>query len=664
MLSGRFLISVTLTALIATPALPQTRADGNTSSAVSTVLRLSTPPNLRAALRAWGLDRQSRTMRFVKRSVTSDRAEFDRITSTGGTSGSSTLDNLVITRNSVPGESFGQFNIQGRNWVRSDGSRVGAFTLNGLRGDFDLETVIASVDDVIGNQTPPTNVSNASDVVIGSLTLTDVFLAPTAPNDKTSMTAAEISLTNIASNTDVVRFEGLTLRNFVYKDDDFEMKLGLVQMKDAGPGFSELFNARKSATGTPLDVMAQALGSLSMSNVSLTFLKAGAKTPPIGTLTLANFQLSGVKNGIVDQFSFSNFKAQGIAANQAWDFNLARLSMSGINLRYFSELGRAINASVSSVKPRRADQGEPVTPPKDVVAAPTVPEVMLANLLPGGPLDSGFTGFDLADLRVSGGGLLFLIDRIALQQERNQAGIITKTDFAPTQMSFSWPNPRGTGISGMATILAGLQVNEIVARISVAARFDPTTDTLSLSSYRFEVGQWGSFDLGFTMRGLQAFMEKTSFSEIIKASIPTEVASPKASRAILKNMAELYSSIQFVSGRIVLADLGGINKAVALGPVMARNTRSSAPTSLTPSQIRNQRIEWATKPRADAGDKTKPAFDRQANLAVARWLENGGAIAVTMTPTNPLSVSELFEADVATSGRLGLRITNQPPVTR
>jgi hypothetical protein len=655
MLSRSLLLSTCCLAFIATPALPQSNQSQQRTSRSVLQQPAVQAPTLRAALRLWGLDRQSTRLRFTKRDLTSDTADFSTIVSTGEDGKVVTLENLVIRRNAAPGPNFGQFTIEGTKMVGPDGLTMGGFSLVGLRGGDNLAGLVSKFGSAVASGAESKSLQMApstNPISIARFTMTDLVTQSGGTAKSTRVSIGEISLNDIVLAENVRQFEGLSIKDLAYGDNESEFKLGSLVISGVGPTLMAFLQRPQNGARTPMDISQLTLGGLALSDLSMTFRSIGGSRSPIDSLGLQALSIGEVKQGFMEHFRFSGVKFDGMAGRQPWQMTLARIGVTGLNLGYISEVSRYFRATI------KAALASPNAPSAPSVSAS--PGRALKDMLPGGPLDSGFTGFDLAELKVSGGGLEFDIDQIGFKQERNPQGIVTRADFTPTQMRLAWPQSPGSRPNPVTAMLSGINAHEIMARFSVSSSFEPGTDRLNLESYRFEIVDWGSFNLGFTLSGMDAFMAKTSFSDLLKYAAPPVTRSNKSSRSALTDMLGLYRDISITTGQIEITDSGGLNKAARLVGSQGRRIVSGTSANLTIDQIRNRRIEWAQKPRATAGDKSKPAVLRFFSIAVARWLEGGGSMKIAIAPPRPIGVAEFNEPNELSVERLGLKITNQP----
>ncbi len=664
MSSRLFMISACCVALIAGPAFPQSLSTLTPTQSTASSQAVN-PANMRAALRAWGLDRPNPNLRYTKRTITSDRAEFENVVISSGPSGSLTLENLVITRTANAGASSGQFNVLATDALSTSGPTIGSITLTGVRGNADLGTFLLSLGDTttLAQITPTQTTTPAlqTNMIAERLTMTDLSSGNRA--GKMAITIKEIALVNPSIANGLNGADSISVKDIVAEDDAAKIKIASVGVTEVGAPITAFLNPKANGLASPFDLMTLTLGGFSLDDLTMTYKKAGPAAV-LNSLSLANIRVGAISKGYMDRFGFSGLKLEGVAARQPWQMSLASVSATGINLGYVGEATRYMQATIGAALRRSptSNATTATTNPNAQVPA-SGPRRTLSELLPGGPLDGGFTGFDLADFSGSVAGFDVTLDKIEFKQQRNGTGIVTRADLLTSQLRISWANMRPPESGPMSAFFRQLGGTDITARISMLTSFVPETDLLTLESYTFDLVDWGSVNLGIKVSGLTSFMAKTSFTDIINMTSAPTPSGAASTRAAIADMLKIYSGVAINSAQLDGIDRGGIEKAARLSSVMSRRAASGAPIapSLSGDQIRDIRNLWAQKPRNFSGDKTKPGIERQMSLAYARWLESGGKMTFSMNPPTPLGVS-IFDSNTAPSlETLGFRVTNQAP---
>lgn len=620
----------------------------HTGSTLSQLVSPSANPrSLRAALRSWGLHRASNNFAFTKRTLTTDRVDYENVVFWGGSNKATLIERLVVTRNTALGAKFGEFTIEAGKVSTASGITIGRVSAVGIRGANNLADVFAAISTVTSVPLPSTPAQLATS--FESLSLTDMAVNRSPSSTNSNVTIGEITLSGPIFDGALRTLTGLSVRNFVGGDSNYQIKLGSLEVTEASDQTATLLRALSDGTSPFINFLAHDLGTLSVKDVAVSAKHPG-RSSALTTFGIENFRLSNVKQGVVDQFVVSGFKMAGLVARQPIELSLASVGVSGINLAYFSELGNYFKASMPAVMGGRK---------ANAPAPPTQPRRVFADLLKGGPLDGGFTGLDLADFRMSAGGIVLDLDKIQFLQQRNSAGIVTRADMEPTQVRVSWADMASAAPARMALLTEQLGASDIVMRVSFKSSFAPETDVMTLESYKFELIDWGRLDMGMTLSGLSAFLVNTSFSDLLEM---TSVRSPQtgaSSRAMFADLMKLYKNISINSARLEIVDFGGLDKAARISTTMT--SRPNRPSSTNQAlNSRDIRAAWAQEPRNMSGNKSKPALERMFGLGVARWLEDGGTLNLIMTPPMPLNIADFSSESKITPQSIGLRIINQP----
>jgi hypothetical protein len=675
MLFGRLLRStgliVSLTgALLSTPALPQTIAQASTQTAQATV-SASRPraTNLRAVLRDWGLDRQTVAQRFTKGLSSSDRAAFSDVRSTDANGVVTTVGQMIVIRDNTSGAGAGQITVEMTNVASTDGTAIANLRLTGISGGAAsvniFKTLLASMR-AAGTPNPsrPRDTTGVQTLSIENVSMTNLVSNETVEGKRSFFSIDQSTITNLLITNTTTSFTAIALQGVDYSDDNATLKLTSMTINQAQSVLPQYLSALGGSNLTFKNLAAVSLGGLSLDGLSMTFKKVGPVPTSFGTLTLANLRVGKIGTGFMDQFGFSGFQATGGEGEKAWRVRLARFGMGGVNLDYFSQLGRIITGSLEQLGSKTPPTAA-ATPSRPAPLASNEPKVFLKDLVKGGPLDSGVASVDLADLSISGGGFVFGIDQMGLKQERNRDGIITHLDFIPTQMRLNLPSLPQTGSQrGLGGMLASLGVQEFRLLFDAGASFNPETDTVSLDKYQFELVDWGRFNVSFAMTGLNRFMSETTMDDLIATSLPDKSSPSGNPMAQLKRLAAFYKGIALTAGRMEFSDLGGLDKALGIA-IASSNPRSAPQTNPTPARVLQERASLAAKLRNEYGDKTKPVLMRNFGIATARLFEDGGTMVVEAKPPTPIAISDFDATHANPVARWGLVFTNRPAqVTR
>jgi hypothetical protein len=681
MLSRRLLISTCVLAFCATPALPQATSANNpatqmASSRTVSLSNLQTPPSMRAALRAWSLDRPTRIAQFTRGSVSEDQAQFSAFVLTDANGTRSTLDNLTITRDATPGPNMGTFTIRGEKLAEADGSRIGSFTLRGVRGGARLLPILGSMATrtTIANPTRAStqgrNASNRdeSDIQADAISFTDIS---TSFNDKDGVTSArfgQAEITQVRFGSQNFAFDTITLGNGEFDNKTFTAKVAGMTLSGLSPDVLGDFATGNRKTNKPVDFLKLALGRLSFEGLTYSFKGQNSTPPPLNTLSIGRFGIENIKDGFIGQFSLAEVKLNGGIGDKAWEAGLNRFGVGGINIAYLIELGGAFDKAVGGAFTRTAaneSTATPTSPPAAVIVQPEAPRsrILLKDLLKGGPLDSGINTFDMAGFKIGAGGYEFTIDQIGVVNTRNSDNIITKVDMIPSTLRLGRASGGDIKTDPLASVFEALRADNISLRFKGAATYQPQTDLMNVTDYEMEIVNVAKIKFDFGATGFGAMMSNLTMDDIMAAAAAGskgQAGKPAAGRrSELASMIQIYRGVKINSARAEISDLGGIDLAARVFP--GRSSSGRANTVVSAEQMAAVRQEWAQSSRASAGDKKAPAIMRSAAISVARWLENGGSLIVEANPPTPMAMTSLIDAGTPSPTAWGLRFSNSAP---
>jgi hypothetical protein len=663
MLSRRLLVSTCLFALCATPALPQGAQNMGQAPQAAAQTALSPPPNMRAALRAWGLDRQRRGTQFTKGAVTDTRAQFSALSFSGTDGKRTTLDNLTIARETAAGPLQGTFSIQIDRLAESDGSRVSSILITGVRGGADLVQTLSALSLEGEQRQAGTRRPDAGLFQAETMSFRDVSTSLASGGTTTNAQIAFLDMTGVRFNAERFSFESLILRDGTFDDKSFVAKFKDMNVRGiSSDDFARFTNLDTPQRNMP-NILTLAVGHFSINGLSYSFKGENNKPPPLNTFSIDRFAIDDIKDGFMGRFSLGEVKFNGGIGSQAWEGGLTRLNMSGINMRYFSELGKAFAAGFANAIPK--PPGNPDKPaPTPAPAPPTTsgPKLLLSDLVKGGPLDGGVAAMDIAGISASAAGYEFSIDQIGLSQVRNANDIVTQFDLLPMTARLKVPAEGGAESGMIRSVLTKLGTEDFSLRVQGKATYDPGADLMNMSNYQMDIGGIGGIKMAFSASGMMAMMSQVSVDDIIAASTPKRGASgtgPAAAKESLLPLLNLYRSIKVNSARAEIIDAGGLNFMVQTLP--APGNRRPPANGMTRTQIQEARAQWAQAARDTAGNKNQPPLLRSLAISAARWMENGGSLVFQANPTTPRSLTDLAGDRAPSPTDWGVRISHATP---
>lgn len=659
MISRRLLISTCAFALTTTPALPQPIPQQKALSA-STEVRgqnqedVRPPRNMGAALRAWGLDRPTRNLQFTRGEVSENRAHLTGFVITKPDGTRATLDNLTIIRQTDSGPAQGTFTIKGEKLVEANGSRIGSFILNGVRGGSNL---LSMFNPLTPDPAPrPRSAPNRNgSIIVDAITLNDLTHSLTDTGGTTTAHFAQVDISRARFNAENFSFGAATLISGEMDNRIFTAKMAQITFRDASRETFQALTTGTSQTSTPFDYLSFALKHLSFEGLSLAFKGQNSVAPPMTMASIDRFGIDNVDNGIIGQFAMAGVKFNGGVGDKAWEGGLERLSLESINMRFFAAVGEAFTQAVARTNSKPATI---TTPARHSTPAQ---KVLLKDLLKGGPLDSGVARFDMAGFKIGAGGYEFTIDQTGLSQSTNSDNIITKIDLIPTVMRLTGPQSATNKRDALGGFFSAFSAASMTLRLKGSAQFEPESDLMTISDYQIGIDEIGRITTQFSATGFGNMMSQISIDELLAAGGLTKPgigASARTPKSELSQLLAIYRGVKINQARFEVLDTGGLNLAARMFPGRSRTGQLLSANSA--EQIAAQRNAWAQSARASAGEKRGPILLRRAAIAAARWMENGGSFVVAVNPPSPLEISAMTDASPADSAQWGLDFSHVP----
>jgi hypothetical protein len=382
MLSRHLLISTCVLALIATPALPQTSPQQALAARAAPSVPGGPAPTMREMLRAWGLDRPSRDVQFRAGESTAERAVFNTLVLRDADGSSSTLENLVVTRNAIPGANLGEFTITMDKFNDNKGTRIGNMSIVGVRGASNILTAFKAANSVSGRRQSPSN-NNTGDksVFAKSMSISDIVTSTVTDGETVGMKLGQLTISDINFNSNISSLGTISMRDGAFDYKDFSAKFANAQISGINAAQFEQFSLEDGdPRKKPFDIMGFELGNFSINAISYTFKGENNAPPPLNTMSIANFSVDNIKDGFIGRFNLSGVKMNGGVGAQAWDFGLTRFAMGGINMRYFEEVGYAVGKNFERAKAAPEAVGEVAdAAPRVVDAAAGLPPPQTTN---------------------------------------------------------------------------------------------------------------------------------------------------------------------------------------------------------------------------------------------------------------------------------------------
>jgi hypothetical protein len=367
---------------------------------------------------------------------------------------------------------------------------------------------------------------------------------------------------------------------------------------------------------------------------------------------LGRMTILDMSSNWLGRFSAEDFNLNAIMGAGTGQFKLARFAVEDVNIDHWRRFGSYLARYFRKPSPKPADDEEGAAAAD---ASPGGDNTKLSEVLKGGPLDGGIGKFEVAGLDLNLDGIAVTMDRLAWIATRQPDGLITKASMPLGTFSVAVTDPSKTAGAAVKAVLGQINLQRIDMTWSAETVYDPTTDVMGLSNGMFEVGNFGRVGYGANVGGVGRFMRETSYRDLlsnIAGAGAGDQSNPAASaKAQMAMLARLYADMTLISGQVRLQDKGGIERVSRMASLGAAKAKSR-----TPEQVRQG---WVQANRAQAGEKTGTALERQLRLAVARWIERSGTIEIAARPATPVNLGAAMEGKVSIEA-MGLTVSNQP----
>jgi hypothetical protein len=655
MISRSLLASLCVLPLFVTPAYTQTTP---VQAAIEAPIRTQTYPNMRAALRAFGLNRPIQGLRFTKGPVTADSAQFSDVSFTSPSGATISVANLSITRDTTPGPDMGRIRVEGTSLDIPRTMSAARFTVQDLRGQGNF---IALLGNLANGQ-----VGNRDAISMASISLNDVrFQTGTGANEVgTRLELIDLSQVELRENS--YRFSAFQAKTGTITTKDFDASFDRFSLRGVAPEtFRTIANVR-SGEANPLDILKLSLDHMSFDTLAYRFKTGTNPRASLNSFTLGRFGFDNLGNGMLGQFSLADMRMVGKLGRDNIELGLGRLNVGSINLDYFAKIGELFQRALKGARPTPQALGfatdQATTAPNQSGGG----RVVMGDILKGGPLDSGIGSLDFADFKVGGNGIEFSIDKIALNPVRDANNIITKLDLAPVTMRLVLPEALMSRPNPFSNMLGPILTdNALEVRFSGDSSFTPATDVTTLSNYQIEIPKFGAFKMGFSLEGFGKTLARVTFDDLINASLPQRRGngSPQASaNASLRALLDLYRDIKVINARVEVVDQGGLDVATQMAG--AFRPGRATPIVLTPQEMAAKRNLWAQSARSEAGNKKQNPILRTIALNAARWMENGGGFLIEVSPATPRGLQDLENPANINPRDWGISSRHQPAARR
>jgi hypothetical protein len=651
--AGKICAIVMAATLFGGPALPQNLAQSTGQTATQ---QADLPvPSIRAIVGALGLARQSQSVTFTRLRQSREQAEFANVTITASDGARTTLAKLLITRAAEPSRGGNPIDIaiEGYNDPRISVDKV---TLSDVRGSLALAQSVAGLSAVPARALRPTPSSAPSSPTspistIGSVRFEGATVRSTTGTRSVTANIADMTITKLVQDTQLRSFSDLSLSGLTLNDGRLETRLQRFDLIGASGLVQQAMSLGQANAAAPFDLLKISLTRMGLEGLSVNGVAGRGQGQSPFKFELRDMSLAGLGNGALGSFQMSKLSGEFGEGAARFKAGLARLAVGDVNLRYIGAIGESYSAQLAAVRNGGA--------PSAVVASQSQNSPTLKELLTGGPLDGGFGTFQLEELGFSFFGVDLNWDQLRLVQERNGAGIITRSSVPQSNLVISWADATEPVASSINRFASMLGISDVRMRFGVDSRFDPLTDRMSIDDYYVGVDGWGQVKFRFAFDGFAQLYTQMRLSDLTQLVGSGTGPAARNPRVALQAFERVFGPLSLVTASMNMTDQGGIDKVAALSLTRRPGATPTASAPPAAQAVRDQRLAWAVKPRETAGDKTKPAFERQASLGLARWLETGGAIKFDYTPAQPVKISALTQSQGTNTIMQGLRVSHE-----
>lgn len=515
-------------------------------------------------------------------------------------------------RDALPGGSDSDTSVSEDISVRSGNPALAADALSAMSLDTSGSGLFSFADKTVDGATATfTDVGmiGGDDIVsIGSVVLSGLDMSDDGQANFGQLSLNDISLTGPLED----------------EDETAEMNLGSIELTNPSPELAAWI-ADLVADGTPdaefPDASAISFDSWSVSNIAGAFNDDGDE----GNLGIESVKISGV-----DSLKAAEFAIGGISFDMFSEeddlpvnFSLGSLGVSNIDASFLE----AIQQNIGD---------------EDAMAGAIV------SLIYDNPMDPGYDGISLSDLKGDIGGASFEMPSLNASVERNAAGQPVKYVTDPYSLKIG-ADPDG-GYVG-AGLLEGLSIvgfESLEMKGASEANYDPDTDivTFGAGDNYLELVDGATFSLGGKIEGYNAYSQKVSSSLDFADLAAGYEPNPDA-------MVEALGALTFHNLEISIDDNSLLNRVL---------NAVATDSGMDPEEMKNQAaMGLGMAPMFLQGSGVDMGLVTEATSALASFLQEPGTLTFKLDPETPLSIGAFMEnpdPTGLTKDALGFTATN------
>ena len=337
--------------------------------------------------------------------------------------------------------------------------------------------------------------------------------------------------------------------------------------------------------------------------------------------TLKSLKIEDVKDDKVGALSLEGLKVKFFDAYspEPGEFSIADLNLKGSNVAFL----------------QAAQEKDPFASASDISKS------VLQT-----PLDDGIDEAQLKDLEFALDGVELKLPELKYSVERNTSGMPLSSRLEPVNLSFKADPEAGLLGAQLSPYLSAYGVDDLKITTGYSSTYDPKTDLAQTKDSYIEVENAFRLSYDFSGSGVKKLQEK------LQSVDPDLVLSGEKSAKDV--MADLYSELDIHALTMTLEDQGAVNKLVALAAIMR---------GLSPDDVRKSvngimafGMVGALMLGVDEG------ILQEFGDASRGFIEKGGTVTLSMTPTEPVSLSTLMDKpSQVKKDTLGFSMIHTPP---
>ena len=437
---------------------------------------------------------------------------------------------------------------------------------------------------------------------------------------------------------------------------------GLDVSEDGQANFGQLSLNNISFT-SPIEDEAEAaevnLGSIELTNPSPELAawiadlvsdgQPDAEFPDASAIAFDSWSISDLSGAFSDDADEGNLGIESFTISGVENLKAAEFAIGGVSFDMFNEAeDLPVTLSLGSFGVSNVDASFLEAIQENIGDQDAMMGAVM-SVIYDNPMDPGYDGITLTDLKGDVGGASFEMPSLASSVERNAEGQPIKYKTEPYSLKID-ANPDGGSVG--AGLLEGLSVigfESLELNGASEASYDPDADIVTFGAGKnfIELVDGAKFSVGGKIEGYNAYSELIGSSLNVSDLAAGYEPSPDA-------MVEALGALTFHDLEIAIADDSLLNRVL---------NAVATDSGMDPEEMKNQAaMGLGMAPMFLQGSGVDMGLVTEATSALSSFLQEPGTLTFKLDPDTPLSIAAFMEnpdPTTLTKDSLGFSATNE-----